>query len=66
MGDKIMKEIEVNHPRDVQRQTEEVFNVWRERGENYTWDFLIKALRSPAMKLIKLANELEDWLHNKS
>ena len=65
MGDKI-EEIEINYPRDVQRQTEDVFDEWGKRGKNYTWDFLIKALRSPAMQLIKLANELEEWLHNKS
>ena len=65
MGDKI-KEIEVNYPRDVQRQTEDVFDEWGKRDENYTWGFLIEALKSPAMQLINLANELEDWLHNKS
>jgi hypothetical protein len=64
LGDKI-EAIQANFSK-VEDQTLEVFKVWRERDENYTWDFLIKALRSPAMQLIKLANELEDWLHNKS
>ena len=64
MGDKI-EAIQANFSK-VEDQTLEVFKVWRERDENYTWDFLIKALRSPAMQLIKLANELEEWLHNKS
>ena len=56
------KIIEKDYPQDVERQTMEVFCKWEQKGENFTWEFLLQALRSPAMKLYKLATDVEDWL----
>lgn len=58
--------IDKDHPQDGARQTVEVFCKWEEKGENFTWEFLIQALRSPAMKLNKLATDIEDWLRCKN
>ena len=60
------KIIEKDYPQDVERQTMEVFCKWEEKDENFTWEFLIQALRSPAMKLYKLATDVEDWLRCKN
>ena len=55
--------IEKNNPSNVELQTLNVLYKWRERGGmNYTWEFLIQALRSEAVQLPRLARELEHWL----
>jgi hypothetical protein len=54
--------IESNHPLDVKRQTLDVLEGWKRNDENYTWKFLIKALKAPAVNLGDVAKELEQWV----
>ena len=54
--------IKRNNASDVRLQTLQVFDKWQRKDENYTWGYLIGALRSPAVQLSRLAKELEDWL----
>jgi hypothetical protein len=58
--------IKKNNPQDVQSQTLEVFTTWEQKAKNYTWGVLFQALRSEAVKLNSLANELESWLSCKN
>ncbi|CAI8049835.1 hypothetical protein GBAR_LOCUS27439 [Geodia barretti] len=57
--------IKCNYPNDVSTQTLRVFCVWRKKDKNYTWEFLIKALKSPAVNNPRLANKVEEWLNEK-
>ena len=54
--------IESNHPLDVKRQTLEVLSEWRKKDENYTWRFLIEALKAPAVNLGGVAKDVKQWV----
>ena len=57
--------IKCNYPNNVSMQTLKVFCVWRNKDKNCTWEFLINALKSPAVNNPRLANKVEDWLSEK-
>ena len=58
--------IKLSHPQDPQGQALAVFSKWQNLDENYTWRFLIKALRVGGVGLGKVANYLEKWLAESS
>ena len=40
----------------------QVFDEWQRKDKNYSWGFLIEALKTPSVQLNDLARDLEDWL----
>ena len=54
--------IQRSHPLDPQGQALAVFSKWHDLDQNYTWKFLIEALRAEGVGLYHLANVLEQWL----
>ena len=58
-------QIEIDYPKKVHERILRLFCVWRKKDKNYTWEFLIKALKSPAVNNPRLANKVEEWLNEK-
>ena len=50
--------IQLSHPFDPLEQALAVFIKWRDLDKNYTWGFLIKALKAKGVGLDNLANDL--------
>ena len=41
----------------------EVFDLWQKKGDPpFTWETIIKRLKSGTVGLVKLATEIEKWL----
>ena len=56
------KRIESNHPFNAQRQALEVLNEWEKKDTNFTWKFLIEALRAQSVNLPGVAKAVEQWV----
>ena len=58
--------IQLSHPFDPQGQALAVFSKWQNLDKNYTWGFLIKALKAEGVGLDHVANDLVKWLKESS
>ena len=73
LGIKLLKEdqeshldtIQSNHANDTKKCCMQMFWYWLNSGTNVSWQELIKALRSPAVELVALADNLEKILSGK-
>ena len=63
----IIKQIDNDVGRNVERCTQLLFEKWLERGYvNATWDTLIEALKDDAIGLVALAYEIKDKLSGRA
>ena len=57
--ERCLRMIKANHGSDNQRCCLEMLQYWMETHPEATWDHLVTALKSPGVKLITVASDIE-------
>ena len=64
--EKELQSIESNHKYDMKNCCSKLFRYWLQTHSNANWDQLVKALRSPAVDLLVVAESVESRFTGKT